>query len=181
MATIPTFPSIDLSKLSLSNLPKFAMPKFEMPKFATPGMPTFDASKLDLSKLDLSGVSVAGIDAERIVTVLRDAVYVAIGFGVLTIQQLQVRRRELADSLGSNPVAKQLGLSKEQLDEIVRGVEARMGSLDGRLDAIETKIDAAVAQLETRLPEQAGAVLGQAHDLAKAARKQVRGLIRNAA
>ena len=94
--------------------------------------------------------------------------------GVLTVQQVQVRRRELTARLGELPVVQQLGLSKDQLDELVKSVEARVA-------AIDTRIDAAVTQLEARLPEQAGAMLSQAHDIAKAARTQVRGLIRNAA
>lgn len=143
----------------------FQMPEFDLPKFDLPKMPT--------------------VDTDRLLAVLRDAAYVVIGFGVLTVQQLQVRRRELADTLGDNPVVKQLGLSKEQLDEIVRTVETSVAALDDRIDAIEAKIDArmetAIAQLEQRLPDQAGAALAQAHEFAKAARKQVRGLIRNAA
>ena len=47
-------------------------------------------------------------------------------------------------------------------------------------DALDTKLDTAMAKLEGQLPDQAAAIVGQAHDLAKAARKQVRGLIRSA-
>ncbi len=99
--------------------------------------------------------------ADKVAGFVRDAVYVMIGAGVLTVQQLQVRRRELS---GSFP-----------------GLEATLGQLDERLTAVEAKLDAAVEAVEQRLPEQAGVLLGQAHDVAKAARQQLRGLVRNAA
>ncbi len=119
--------------------------------------------------------------ADRITGLARDTVYVLIGAGVLTVQQLQVRRRELAGGLGDNPVVKQLGIDGRQLDDLVERLEAGIGQLDARVETIEAKLDAAVEAIENRLPEQAGVLLGQAHDVAKAARKQVRGLIRNAA
>jgi hypothetical protein len=159
MASIPTFPSIDLSKL--------------------------DLSKLDLSKLDLSKFEIAGVDTDKVLGVLRDAAYVVIGFGVLTVQQVQVRRRELVDNVSDQAVVKQLGLGKEQVEELVKGLESRLGQLDERLDRLESKLDTAVEGfLDTvgdKLPEQAGAFLGQAHEVAKAARKQVRGLLVSAA
>lgn len=164
MASIPTFPSIDLSKLDLSKI---------------------DLSKLDLSKIDLSKFEIAGVDTEKILGVLRDAAYVVIGFGVLTVQQVQVRRRELVTNVADQAVVKQLGLGKEQVEELVKGLESRLGQLDERLDRLESKLDTAVEGfLDTvgdKLPEQAGAFLGQAHEVAKAARKQVRGLLVNAA
>jgi hypothetical protein len=164
MASIPTFPSIDLSKLDLSKL---------------------DLSKLDLSKLDLSKYEIAGIDTDKVLGVLRDAAYVVIGFGVLTVQQVQVRRRDLVNNMSEQPVVKQLGLGKEQVEELVKGLESRFGQLDERFDRLETKLDTVVEgfldNVGDKLPEQAGAFLGQAHEVAKAARKQVRGLLVNAA
>lgn len=149
-----------------------------------PSFPRFDPTNLDLSRLDLSG-----LDTERARALLRDAGYVAIGLGVLTFQQAQVRRRELAASLDrfldESSVARQLGLSKDQVDRITSSITGTLGEqldqLSGRLDTIEAKLDTAVEQLEAKLPEQAGAVVGQAHELAKAARSQVRGLLRGVA
>jgi hypothetical protein len=174
MASIPTFPSIDFSKLDLS---KLDLSKLDLSKL--------DFSKLDLSKLDLSKLEVAGIDTDKVLGVVRDAAYVVIGFGVLTVQQVQVRRRDLVGTISDQAVVKQLGLGKEQVEELVKGLEARLSSLDERLDQIEAKLDTAVESLldsvGDKLPEQAGAFLGQAHEVAKAARKQVRGLLVNAA
>lgn len=155
MPSVPTFPSIDLSQL--------------------------DLSKIDLSKIDLSKLQVAGIDTDKVLGVLRDAAYVVIGFGVLTVQQVQVRRRELTAKLSEHEVTKQLGLGKDQVDELVKALETRFGQLDTRLDQLEGKLDQAVEALGERLPEQAGTILGQAHEVAKAARKQVRGLLVSAA
>ncbi|CAB4549504.1 MAG: hypothetical protein F2534_05085 [Actinobacteria bacterium] len=157
MASIPTFPSIDLSKL--------------------------DLSKLDLSKLDLSRFEVAGVDTDKVLGLVRDAAYVVIGFGVLSVQQVQVRRRELRATLEQR--AARLGIAKDQLDDVISQIETRLGELDQRLEGIETKLDEAVESaidaMGERLPEQAGALLGQAHEAAKAARKQVRGLLVSAA
>ena len=169
MASFPTFPSFDLSSFDLSKI---------------------DLSKFDLSKFDLSKFEVAGIDTDKVLGVLRDAAYVAIGFGVLTVQQAQVRRRELSKQLDRqrsqfDQQLSQLGLSKEQVDDVVKQLEARFGQLDQRLDTLESKLDTAIESvLDTvgeRLPEQAGALLGQAHEVAKAARKQMRGLLVSAA
>ncbi len=169
MASIPTFPSVDFSKLDLSKL----------------DFSKLDFSKLDFSKLDFSKLEVAGIDTDKVLGVLRDAAYVMIGFGVLTVQQVQVRRRDLVNSLSDQSVVKQLGLGKDQVEELVKGLETRLGQLDARLDQLETKLDSAVESLldsvSDKLPEQAGAFLGQAHEVAKAARKQVRGLLASAA
>ena len=62
-----------------------------------PAFPSFDLSNLDLSLPDikLPGVTVPDVDTERLVGLARDAAYVGIGFGVLAVQQTQVRRREL--------------------------------------------------------------------------------------
>jgi hypothetical protein len=169
MAQIPTFPSIDFTKLDISKL----------------DITKLDISKFDLSKFDLSKFGVPGVDADKVRGLVRDAAYVVIGFGVLTVQQVQVRRRELIKSLSERPGAKQLGITKEQIDELVRSVEARVAEMDQRLVKLEDKFDAAIESVVDvvgdRLPGQAGALLGQAHDVAKAARKQVRGLITNAA
>jgi hypothetical protein len=51
-----------------------------------PTMPTLD----QLLNFDLPGIEV-----DRLAAVAKDAAYVAVGFGVLTVQRAQVRRREL--------------------------------------------------------------------------------------
>jgi hypothetical protein len=145
--------------------------------------PAIDLSRLDLGKLrelDLPTIDLPGIDGDKLATALRDAAYITVGFGVLAIQQAQVRRREIVSSL-----SERFGTSRPQMDDLLKGAEARLRELDERLVAFEAKIDArvdtAIEQLEGKLPQQATALLGQAHEAAKAARKQVRGFIRSAA
>ncbi|MCB1002401.1 MAG: hypothetical protein KDB40_24125 [Acidimicrobiales bacterium] len=177
MAALPTFPSFDFSKLYLSKL----------------DLSKLDLSQLELPTIDLSGVAgIAGIDPDKVRGVLRDAAYVMIGFGVLSVQQAQVRRRELAAKVSEfaerfpdldlgTQLGTQLGAGRGQLDELVAALEARISQLDGRIDQLEQSLDQAVDAIGERLPDQAGALLGQAHEVAKLARKQVRGLLVNAA
>lgn len=116
---------------------------------------------IDLTRLDLNTLpeQIGGIRTDKVVGIARDSGYVLIGFCVLQFQQLQVRRREIESTVGDDPVA----------------------VLAHGLDALEVRLDSIVTQIESHLPDQAGALLGQAHGIAKAARKQVRGLIRNSA
>lgn len=120
-------------------------------------------------------------DIARLGALVRDAAYVVVGFGVLTVQQLQVQRRELADKLGNHSTVQQLGITRTQIDELIASLEARLSTLDDRLVTLEGRIDSAVDSMTERLPEQAGALVEQAHEIAKAARKQMRDLIRPAA
>jgi hypothetical protein len=119
--------------------------------------------------------------ATKMAGIVRDAAYVVIGFGVLTVQQVQVRRRELVDTLTDHPAVQQLGVTRTQIEDMVNGLEASLSKLDERFEALETRLDAAVEATVQRLPQQAGALVDQAHEIAKAARKHVRGLIRSAA
>lgn len=152
--TFPTFPSVDMSKFEM---PKFEMPKFEMPKFEMP--------KIEMPK----------IEADTVTNVAKDATYVTIGLAVLGFQKAQVRRREFTKAIND-----QFGASRAQMNEAVDSIETRFSALDSRLTAFEGKLDSAVEDLEKRLPERAGALLGNAHGAAKNARKQVRGLITSA-
>jgi exonuclease VII small subunit len=119
--------------------------------------------------------------ADKFAGLARDTAYVLIGAGLLTVQQLQVRRRDLSNSLADRRITEQFGFDTDQLQELVGRLEAGWKDLDQRIETVESKLDAAIESIEGRLPEQAGALLGQAHDAAKAARQQVRSLIRTAA
>lgn len=159
-------------KLPEIKLPEIKLPEFKLPEVKMPDLSAltkgFDFSSLDAGKL-------ADLD-DKLIAAVRDAAYITVGFGVLAVQQAQVRRRELVKSLSDR-----FGTSRTQIDELMDAFEAQMAKLDERFDALESKLDTTVEQLEGRLPEQAAAFVGQAHDFAKAARKQVRGLIRTAA
>lgn len=84
---LPKFPQINLPKL---DLPKIDLPKVDLPKF--------DASKMTLPGLDLTHLDVRK-GVERVATLSKDLAYVTVGTGVLAVQQMQVRRRELTASL----------------------------------------------------------------------------------
>ncbi len=140
-----------------------------------PTFPTIDLSKLDLGtlpKIELPSFAWPAIDTDAVAKAAKDAAYIAVGLAVLAYQKAQVRRHEMI-AAGND----QFGLGKSQIESLVQAFETQFSGLDSRLDAIETKIDTGVANLEKRLPEKVGALLGQAHDTAKAARKQVRGLL----
>ena len=141
---------------------------------------SFDLGNFKLPSLD-DLRSALPVDPERVLSILRDAVYVVIGFGVLTVQQIQSRTRDLVNDLEANPVLKQFGFDRSQIESFTAQWESQIAALDERFDALEAQIDGVVEKLEERLPEQAAAVLGQVHDVAKATRKQVRGLLRPAA
>jgi hypothetical protein len=77
--------------------PKFSLPKFDLPKF---DIPKFDIPGIDLTHFDVKkNIETARKNAERLVNFTKDAAYVTVGSGVLTMQQVQVRRRELTASI----------------------------------------------------------------------------------
>jgi hypothetical protein len=95
---------------SVLNLPKIDLSKL-------------DVSKIDLSKLDLTAIrqslpDLPSVDTDQVVEVLRDAAYIAIGFGVITVQQAQVRRRELSGRL--DQVQQAVHSAGQQLVGLVR-------------------------------------------------------------
>lgn len=101
--------------------------------------------------------------ADRLASLARDAAYVAIGASVLTVQRLQVRRRELAHV------------------ELVHRLEQAVADVDRRVQEVEARVDSAVEAMEQRLPTQAATLLGQAHGMARTARQQVRNVVLPAA
>ena len=100
---------------------------------------------------------------------LKDAAYVAVGFGVLAVQKTQVRRRELQEQLAASST--QL---REQLAKAAAKAEERSKPV---VDAVEASLD----QLEERLPEQAREVFKQARTTAKDAGEQLRARLVTAA
>lgn len=93
---------------------------------------------------------------------ITDAAYIAIGFGVITFQRAQVRRRELEQQFEAQ--TKEL---KTQLAKVADEVEERVEPLVG---AVETSLD----QFEERLPEQARDAFKSARTAAKEAGEAVR-------
>ena len=133
--------------------------------FKLPEFPAIDFSGLDVNALRqssfakrIAAIELPKIDTEKLTAVVRDAAYLTVGLGVTAVERAQARRRQLATS-----------------------VEARLARVDQRVDAAEARVDTIVDRLESVLPEQAGHLVGQARDISRVARKQVRGLIRTAA
>jgi hypothetical protein len=89
---LPKFPQVTLPKV---DLPKIDLPKVDLPKI---DFPKFDPTKMALPGLDLTHLDVRK-GVERVATLSKDLAYVTVGTGVLAVQQMQVRRRELTASL----------------------------------------------------------------------------------
>ena len=114
--------------------------------------------------------------AEDLSKLLKDAVYVSIGLGVIAAQRVQVRRQELSKQV-SGPV----GDAKSQLQTLTKRVDDRVKVVEERLEGVEARFDALLDQLEEHLPEQARELAKQARTAAKEARTQVRSLARRGA
>lgn len=56
-----------------------------------------DPTRVDLTDFDVPRI--AGRVADRVTDLAKDATYVTVGLGVLTVQRIQVRRREIERSL----------------------------------------------------------------------------------
>jgi hypothetical protein len=63
----------------------------------------------------------------------------------------------------------------------VVAVERAQARLAADKTRVETRVENVVDRLESVMPQQAGLVMGQARDITRVAREQVRGLIRSAA
>jgi hypothetical protein len=169
-----------LQKLALPGMvasfsPTSAPPSIRKEATMATTFPKIDFTKLDLTKLDLTKLDLPGVDADQVVAALRDAAYITVGFGVLTVQQAQVRRRELVSFL-----SERFETSKSQVETFVDALERRFGTLDQRMIEIELRFDSLVEQFTDKLPTPAAGYVGQAHTAAKSARQQVRGLLRQA-
>lgn len=100
---------------------------------------------------------------------LRDAVYVTVGLGVLTFQQVQSRSRELVEAFRT-----QFAASQSQAEELARAVEAQLRGVDDRVRVLEERFGATLDDVQSRLPDPAGEWFGKARQAADDARDQVR-------
>jgi hypothetical protein len=118
----------------------------------------------------IPSVELPSLDADKLIELAKDAFYVSVGLAVLGVQQAQLRRNEI-----KKIVDDQVAATKAQFEDLTTSWESRAGTIDARLQTVEAKFDAAVEQLKDRLPKPAGDLVGQAHDLVRTARDQVRG------
>ncbi len=81
--------------------------------------------------------------------VVKDSAYAAVGFGVLSFQRAQVRRRELTEQLQNNSgvVGSQVAAAREQLGEVAKLVDEQVApvrrQIDERFDELEGRLPAA--------------------------------------
>jgi vacuolar-type H+-ATPase subunit H len=133
------------------------------------------------------------ITADDIAKIVKDALYITVGAGVLGFQKAQVGRRELTDAVnkqineakerfdgvnGSNDLLEQ---ARAQVQKLVEGAEDQVKVVEDRLTAVEERYEALLDQIETKLPEQARDLFKQSRDAAKDARTQVRTLVNRTA
>ena len=78
--------------------PSFKLPKFDIPSFEIPGI---DLTKLDIKKNIEAAVDTSKRAVEIATNLTKDVAYVTVGSGVLALQQVQVRRREMAAAVQS--------------------------------------------------------------------------------
>lgn len=135
------------------------------------------------------------ISIEDVNKIVKDAAYVAIGFGVLAVQKAQVQRRELTEQLQTQVIDQaraQLNDARENLEKVTQDttsqweklsgtVEDRVKLVEERLSDLEDRIDQVLDQVQAKLPESAAELVSQARDAAKDARAQVRTLVSRAA
>ena len=103
---------------------------------------------------------------------LKDAAYVAVGFGVLGFQRAQVRRQELKKQwLGQRAqVESQLESARGQLSELVK-------AFDERLQPVRQELEGRLDEVEGRLPDPAKELVKRARILTKDTEEQVRKLV----
>ncbi|MHB1585329.1 MAG: hypothetical protein ACYCU7_02605 [Acidimicrobiales bacterium] len=104
----------------------------------------------------------------------RDAVYVAVGLGVLGVQRAQVHRAELQKRLGRDvldaDLAGRLGGARSALSA---GVE----QLDVLLEEAGRFVEDTLQPIEAQLPPQVRAIAQLAQDQARGIRSQLRLLV----
>lgn len=69
-----------------------------MPAIKFPNLPSIDLTKFDLSGI-ITNLHLPMIRPEPVVQLIKDSAYVTIGVGVLAFQKVQVRRREIAETV----------------------------------------------------------------------------------
>lgn len=127
------------------------------------------------------------INVDDLTKAVKDVAYIAIGFGVLTVQKAQVQRRELSTALRT-----QADEAREQLDKLTGDTLASLEKISGtfedrvklieeRVSDLEERVDAILDEVEAKLPEQAAELVKQARSAAKDARDQVVAIVNRAA
>lgn len=146
------------------------------------------------------------INVDEVTRIAKDAAYIAIGFGVLTLQKAQVQRRELNDQFQGQVIdqakaqitdvrenlervaadataqfEKVAADATTQFEKLTGNVDDRVKLVEERLSDLEERIEQLLDEVESKLPEQAAELVAQAREVAREARGQVRSLVSRAA
>ncbi len=104
----------------------------------------------------------------------RDAAYVAVGFGVLGYQRLQVHRVEL-----QNRLTQDLSLD-QHIDDVRQGVTKGLGQIDDLTETAVRLLETTLQPLEDRLPPPVSQLSVKAREHAREVRSQIRLRVRAA-
>ncbi len=90
---------------------------------------------------------------------VKDSAYAAVGFGVLSFQRAQVRRRELAEQVqqlqsNGSVVGAQMAAAREQLAELTRLVDEQVAPARHQLVQVAKRVDEQVAPVRRQLDER---------------------------
>ena len=106
------------------------------------------------------------LDRDQFLRIVRDAFYATVGAGVLTVQQLDKVRHQLAERLNA-----QYGAGRQQVEQLLSAVEGRMGNLDERMKVVEGQVDSLLDAVQERLPYQASDAFARARRVTADARR----------
>jgi hypothetical protein len=94
-------------------------------------------------------------------TFAKDAVYIAVGLGVLGFQKLQAERVNLQKRVP------QLGITDERLADLRAGMGRQVRQLDEFVGAALGKVETSLQPLEEQLPSSARDLASKAHATAR--------------
>jgi hypothetical protein len=101
----------------------------------------------------------------------RDAAYVAVGFGVLTLQRAQVRRVELSKRLSRDVAA------DPRVEGMVTQLTKQVHHLDELVERAVQFVESSLEPIEEQLPAPARDLAKRAHTQAREVRTQIRSRV----
>ena len=112
---------------------------------------------------------------EGISRTARDAVYVAVGLGVLGLQRAQVRRQELLKRLADPRIS-----FEERLGGVRTEITKQFKAVDEVLEQVIDQLEASWEPIEERLPTQARDFAQQVRSRSREAREHFRNIVQAA-
>jgi hypothetical protein len=103
---------------------------------------------------------------------VQDAIYVAIGLGVIGFQKAQVRRREVQKFI-EQQISSQRSAAEAPIADLRKEINKALQEIDKTLGQLIERVDATLEPVSERLPAGAQAFVHQA----KEARDQLRGYL----